>query len=84
LPEHEEPRITSEQVLAVLQTCYDPCCKERGVSIVELGLIQSVEVAENGRDVPLNASSSATMVMVPVHPILRKCSTNLSVCISKL
>jgi metal-sulfur cluster biosynthetic enzyme len=51
LPEHEEPRITSEQVFAVLQSCYDPCCKERGVSVVELGLIQGVEVAENGRDV---------------------------------
>ncbi len=30
---------------------YDPCCKERGVSIVELGLIQGVKVAENGQDV---------------------------------
>jgi len=35
----------------VLETCYDPCCKERGVSIVELGLIQGVKVAENGQDV---------------------------------
>ncbi len=51
MPEHEEPRITSEQVLAVLQACYDPCCKERGVSVVELGLIQGVTVAENGHDV---------------------------------
>jgi len=51
LSEREESRITSEQVMEVLQTCYDPCCKERAVSIVELGLIQGVKVAENGRDV---------------------------------
>jgi metal-sulfur cluster biosynthetic enzyme len=51
LPECEERRITSEQVLEVLETCYDPCCKERSVSVVELGLIQGVEVAENGHDV---------------------------------
>jgi metal-sulfur cluster biosynthetic enzyme len=51
LPEREEPRVTSEQVLEVLQTCYDPCCKERAVSVVELGLIQDVQVAENGHDV---------------------------------
>jgi len=51
LPDTEERRVTPEQVLEVLQTCYDPCCKERAVSIVELGLIHGVKVAENGHDV---------------------------------
>ncbi len=51
LPHNEEQPVTSEQVLEVLQTCYDPCCKERSVSVVELGLIQSVQVADNGHDV---------------------------------
>ncbi len=51
LPDIEEQRVTPEQVVKVLQTCYDPCCKERAVSIVELGLIHGVKVAENGRDV---------------------------------
>jgi len=51
LPHNEEQPVTSEQVLEVLQTCYDPCCKERSVSVVELGLIQSVQVDDNGHDV---------------------------------
>jgi len=51
LPPNEEIRVTPEQVLEVLQTCYDPCCKERSVNVVELGLIQDVKVAENGHDV---------------------------------
>ena len=51
MPHNEEQRVTPEQVLEVLQTCYDPCCKERAVSVVELGLIQDVKVAENGHDV---------------------------------
>ena len=51
MPHTEETRVTPEQVLEVLQTCYDPCCKERAVSVVELGLIQGVRVAENGHDV---------------------------------
>ncbi len=51
MPHTEETRVTPEQVLEVLQTCYDPCCKERAVSVVELGLIQDVKVAENGHDV---------------------------------
>lgn len=51
LSPNEDIRITPEQVREVLQTCYDPCCKERGVSVVELGIIQDVRVAENGHDV---------------------------------
>ncbi len=51
LPNNGEHQVTPEQVFEVLQTCYDPCCKERAVSVVELGLIQDVKVAENGRDV---------------------------------
>lgn len=51
MPEHDDLRVTEEQVFGVLHTCYDPCCKERAVSIVEMGLIQQVQVAENGHDV---------------------------------
>ena len=51
MPRNGEQHISPEQVLEVLETCYDPCCKERGVSIVELGLIRGVKVAENGQDV---------------------------------
>ncbi len=51
MPECEKPRVHAEQVMEILQTCYDPCCKERAVSVVELGLIQGVKVAENGHDV---------------------------------
>jgi len=51
LPDSDEGRVTLEQVFEVLQTCYDPCCKERAVSVVELGIIHGVKVAENGHDV---------------------------------
>ncbi len=51
MADYEELHVTVEQVREVLQTCYDPCCKERAVSVVELGIIQDVQVAENGHDV---------------------------------
>ena len=51
MPKNVEQHVTPEQVFAVLQTCYDPCCKERAVSVVELGIIHDVKVAENGHDV---------------------------------
>lgn len=34
LPQNVEQHVTPEQVLEVLQTCYDPCCKERAVSVL--------------------------------------------------
>jgi metal-sulfur cluster biosynthetic enzyme len=43
--------VTPGRVREALQECYDPCCRERGVNILELGLIHDVRVAENGRDV---------------------------------
>ena len=51
MPHTEDQHVSPEQVLEALETCYDPCCKERGVNIVELGLIRGVKVAENGHDV---------------------------------
>ena len=29
-----------------LRTVYDPCCRERGISIVDMGLVRSIEVGE--------------------------------------
>jgi len=30
----------------VLRGVYDPCCRERGISIVDMGLVRSIEVAD--------------------------------------
>jgi metal-sulfur cluster biosynthetic enzyme len=29
-----------------LRTVYDPCCRERGISIVDMGLVRSIEVGD--------------------------------------
>ncbi len=76
MPESQDRRITSEQVLEVLQTCYDPCCKERSVSVVELGLIQGVKVAENGHDVRiellLTSGWCLTLPMAQLLPLRQR------------
>jgi len=33
-----------ERVLQALRSVYDPCCRERGISIVDMGLIRDVRV----------------------------------------
>ena len=33
-----------EAVISALDDCYDPCCRERRISVVDLGLIESIEI----------------------------------------
>lgn len=43
---------TEAEVMGVLRQCYDPCCKEKGISVVDMGLIESIAV--NGSDVRID------------------------------
>ncbi len=36
--------VSHDDVMAVLRRCYDPCCKERQVSVVDMGLIERVNI----------------------------------------
>jgi metal-sulfur cluster biosynthetic enzyme len=33
-----------EAVIRALDNCYDPCCRERKISVVDMGLIESIEI----------------------------------------
>jgi metal-sulfur cluster biosynthetic enzyme len=48
----EHPPPTREAVLRALETCYDPCCRERGISVVDMGLVEAVAV--EGHDVGID------------------------------
>src|SRR5262245_5725030 len=43
---------TEADVFGALRQCFDPCCREKGISVIDMGLIESVEVA--GRDVRID------------------------------
>ena len=34
------------EVFAALRRCYDPCCREKGISVVDMGLVESVQVVD--------------------------------------
>jgi metal-sulfur cluster biosynthetic enzyme len=38
-----------ETIVAALRGVIDPCCRERGISVVDMGLIDGVQVGEDGR-----------------------------------
>ena len=36
-----------EAVIGALDNCFDPCCRERRISVVDMGLIESIEILGN-------------------------------------
>lgn len=44
--------VSVDDVMTVLQRCYDPCCQERQVSVVDMGLIEQVRVS--GRQIDID------------------------------
>jgi metal-sulfur cluster biosynthetic enzyme len=40
-----------EAVIQALDECYDPCCRDRKISVVDMGLIESIDIL--GRDVKI-------------------------------
>ena len=38
-----------EAIIGALDNCFDPCCQERRISVVDMGLIESIEIL--GREV---------------------------------
>jgi metal-sulfur cluster biosynthetic enzyme len=35
-----------EAVIRALDNCFDPCCRERRISVVDMGLIESIEIRD--------------------------------------
>lgn len=40
--------VTSEEVVDSLREVYDPCCEDRGISIVDMGVLEAVRINDNG------------------------------------
>jgi metal-sulfur cluster biosynthetic enzyme len=40
-----------EAVIRALDECYDPCCRDRRISVVDMGLIESIDI--QGREVKI-------------------------------
>jgi metal-sulfur cluster biosynthetic enzyme len=35
-----------EAVIQALDNCYDPCCRDRKISVVDMGLIESIDIGD--------------------------------------
>ena len=36
--------LSKDDVMSALRDCYDPCCADRGISVVDMGLIEDVRI----------------------------------------
>jgi predicted TIM-barrel fold metal-dependent hydrolase len=50
-------RVVPQWALDVLSHVYDPCCREKGISVVDMGLVRSVDVDEGHARVELLLTS---------------------------
>ena len=46
-----------EAVIRALDNCYDPCCRERRISVVDMGLVESIEIRNGSVRVALVLTS---------------------------
>ena len=45
------------EILAALRRCYDPCCREKQISIVDMGLVERVRIAGAQVDIDIVLTS---------------------------
>jgi metal-sulfur cluster biosynthetic enzyme len=53
----QQPSDVPEWALRALSTVFDPCCREKGISVVDMGLLRSVGVHDGHADVELLLTS---------------------------
>lgn len=49
--------VAREDVIGALGRCYDPCCKEKQISVVDMGLVEEVRVAGPRVDIDIILTS---------------------------
>ena len=45
-PQHNDMEAVPQRFLDALSEVYDPCCRERGISVVDMGLVRTVRMQD--------------------------------------
>jgi metal-sulfur cluster biosynthetic enzyme len=62
----------SEAIIAALRSVYDPCCREKGISVVDMGLIESIELDGEGAKIELVLTSGWCPFAVDLLGMIRE------------
>lgn len=56
-PQHNDMEAVPQRFLDALSEVYDPCCRERGISVVDMGLVRTVRMQDGHARVELLLTS---------------------------
>jgi metal-sulfur cluster biosynthetic enzyme len=59
------------QVMDALREVYDPCCEDRRLSVVDMGLIEDIRLEEGSASIDLVLTSGWCPFMVPLVDTIR-------------
>ena len=62
--------VTRDAVYDVLAECYDPCCAERGISVVDMGLIEDVRVEDSNVSIDMVLTSGWCPSLVSLNNMM--------------
>lgn len=60
------------QIVEALREVYDPCCEDRGLSVVDMGLIEDIRVDDGSASIDLVLTSGWCPFMVPLVETIRE------------
>lgn len=60
------------QIADALRDVYDPCCEDRGLSVVDMGLIEDIDVDADHARIDLVLTSGWCPFMVPLVDTIRQ------------
>lgn len=55
--ERSDTRTTTDEVVDALRTVADPCCRERGISVVDMGLLHDVRLDDDAARIDILLTS---------------------------
>lgn len=59
------------EIVDALRDVYDPCCEDRGLSVVDMGLIEDIRIEDGRASVDLVLTSGWCPFMVPLVETIR-------------
>lgn len=68
----DEVGLVRERVLHALSDVYDPCCREKGISVVDMGLLENVEVDGGRASIEVVLTTGWCPFVVPLLEAIRE------------
>ena len=64
--------ITKDDVITALRECYDPCCRDRGISVVDMGLIEDVRITGQQVNIDIVLTSGWCPSVSILHKMMKE------------